>query len=261
VDHHRGVDSPEDPLLEHPGLAVPRLLGGGTEGDHLAAWADRARTILVGQSAGGIGALAVAADPPAGLLAVLNFAGGRGSPRPGFVCGEPQLVGTFARLGRTARIPTVWFYTENDLYFRPALARRFHAAYTAGGAPARLVELPPFGSDGHALFGRYAGIPIWRPHVDAFLRSLGLPTWDVPPAAPAAMPAPSGLSERCRALWSEYLAAAPRKAFAVSGKGNCGWRSNRSTIEEARQDALGFCRASAKAECRVASEDDEPAAR
>jgi len=35
VNHHRRVDPPEDPLLDHPGLAVPRLLGGGPEGDHL----------------------------------------------------------------------------------------------------------------------------------------------------------------------------------------------------------------------------------
>ena len=35
VDHHRRVDVPEDPLLDHPGLAVPRLLGGRPEGDHL----------------------------------------------------------------------------------------------------------------------------------------------------------------------------------------------------------------------------------
>ncbi len=35
VDHHRRVDSPEDPLLDHPGLAEPRLLGGRAERDHL----------------------------------------------------------------------------------------------------------------------------------------------------------------------------------------------------------------------------------
>jgi len=35
VDHHRGVDPPEDPFLHHSGLAVARFLGGGPEGDHL----------------------------------------------------------------------------------------------------------------------------------------------------------------------------------------------------------------------------------
>lgn len=136
------------------------------------AWADGNRLLLVGVSAGGFAATALAADPPPGLVGIVNFAGGRGSRGPNDVCQPDRLIDAFAQYGRTARAPALWIYAENDLYFGPALARAMHAAYRAGGAPAEFHMLPPFETDGHRLYGRAP--EAWWPLVDAFLDRQGI---------------------------------------------------------------------------------------
>lgn len=122
----------------------------------------------------GFAATALAAEPPAGLVGIVSFAGGRGSRGPKDVCRPDRLVEAFARYGRTARAPALWIYAENDLYFGPELSRAMHAAYRAGGAPAEFHLLPPFGQDGHSVYGRAQ--ELWWPLVDGFLRAHGLPT-------------------------------------------------------------------------------------
>ena len=47
---------------------------------------DPNRIISVGKSAGGFASVALTARPPAGLVAAISFAGGRGSPRKDEVC-------------------------------------------------------------------------------------------------------------------------------------------------------------------------------
>ncbi len=135
-------------------------------------WADGSRLLLVGVSAGGFAATALAADPPPGLAAIVSFAGGRGSRGPNEVCQPERLVDAFAQYGRGARAPALWIYAENDLYFGPDLARAMLAAYQAGGAPAEFHLLPPFGADGHRVYGRAQDT--WWPLVDAFLGRHGL---------------------------------------------------------------------------------------
>ncbi|MGE0718548.1 MAG: alpha/beta hydrolase family protein [Alphaproteobacteria bacterium] len=135
-------------------------------------WADRDRLLLVGVSAGGFASTALAAQPPPGLRAVVSFAGGRGSRGPDDVCQPDRLVAAFRAFGRTARVPALWIYARNDLYFGPDLARAMHAAFTEGGAPAELHLMPPWGEDGHRLYG---GAPdLWWPIVDDFLARHGL---------------------------------------------------------------------------------------
>ena len=216
---------------------------------------DASRAIVIGQSAGGIGAVALAADPPPSLKAVINFAGGRGSRGPNDVCGEDRLVSAYAALGRTARVPTLWIYTENDLYFGPALARRMFAAYREQGGIGVLHMLAPFGEDGHALFARRGGVPKWRPVVDSFLRQHRLPTWDTPPNEPAVaeLPAPAELGAKYRAHWARYLESSDNKAFAISPNGRFAWRSGQYSIEKARTAALQAC---GEAACRIVSEND-----
>jgi dienelactone hydrolase len=60
---------------------------------------DASRIISVGQSAGGFATVALTADPPAGLVAGVNFAGGRGSPKDGEVCTQDRLVAAFGSFG------------------------------------------------------------------------------------------------------------------------------------------------------------------
>jgi dienelactone hydrolase len=215
--------------------------------------------IVIGQSAGGIGTVALAAAPPRGLRGVINFAGGRGSRGPNDVCSEERLVHAYAALGRTARVPSLWIYTENDTYFGPTLAQRMFSAYSSQGGTGELRLLPAFADDGHSLFARRAGVPRWRPLLDDFLRDHGLPTWDVPPSEPtvANLPPPEQLAPRHHAQWQRYLDAADNKAFAVAPGGRFAWRAGLYRVEDARAEALAACGSA----CRLVSENDRWTAR
>ncbi len=151
------------------------------------AFVDANRIVLAGQSAGGFASLAAAGSSPAGVVAVINFAGGRGSRAANDVCGEARLVEAMGRFGNGARVPSIWLYSENDLFFRSDLARRMHAAYALGGARTTLHILGAYGSDGHGFIRRADSAAEWQPLVRAFLASLGP---RAPPALPAARAAP-----------------------------------------------------------------------
>ena len=197
--------------------------------------------IAAGISAGGFASIALSADPPPGLAAVINFAGGRGSRADNDVCDEDALVRAFAALGKTSRIPMLWVYASNDKFFGPDLAHRMHAAFTSAGGRAQFIDAPAFGRDGHLLFSA-SGASIWTPMVDGFLREMNLGTRDLIAApATAALPPPRQLTERGRAAFAAYLASGPHKAFAVSSKGSYAFRSGRRTQAEAEAAALAEC--------------------
>jgi dienelactone hydrolase len=131
---------------------------------------DGRRVLLVGQSAGGAGSMAAAARNPEGVVAVLNFAGGRGSRADGEVCDADALVKAMSGFGATVRVPTLWVYAENDQYFAPALARTMFDSFKARGGTGVFLPMPPFDRDGHRLFGY--GVRIWGPPVGDFLNGV-----------------------------------------------------------------------------------------
>ncbi len=90
----------------------------------------RLRILAVGRSAGGMATVGLVADPPPGLVGGISFAGGRGSDADNHVCGEDRLIAAFRTFGTTARLPMLWVYAENDLYFSPALAEKFRSAFS-----------------------------------------------------------------------------------------------------------------------------------
>jgi dienelactone hydrolase len=128
--------------------------------------------IVVGQSAGGWGALALASRNPPEVRAVINFAGGRGgrvNNQPNVNCAPERLVTAAGRFGATSRIPSLWLYTENDSYFGPDLSRRLAAAFKDAGGAVDFRLLPAFADDGHRLSHQKGGIEVWRPLVEQFL--------------------------------------------------------------------------------------------
>jgi dienelactone hydrolase len=101
------------------------------------SWVDPDHILLLGHSTGGLAALAVAERNPSGIVGVLSFDGGyHASARPGEPCGPEHLIDTVAALGRTARVPALWVYAENDPLYGPDLARQLLAVYTADGVRA-----------------------------------------------------------------------------------------------------------------------------
>jgi pimeloyl-ACP methyl ester carboxylesterase len=133
------------------------------------------RTIVIGQSVGGLATIALAARRREGIVAHINFAGGQGGRRknqPNNNCSPQELVSAVGRLGRSVRGPMLWIYSENDSYFGPNLARKMHAAFTASGGAAEFRMLPPFREDGHSLFSGPTGYGIWAPIVFRWLDAL-----------------------------------------------------------------------------------------
>jgi pimeloyl-ACP methyl ester carboxylesterase len=160
-----------DPDYFHAGLETARDIRAAVEAVRREKWVDGSRVILAGQSAGGFGSIAAASTPFPGLVAVVNFAGGRGSLGPDNVCYERRLVDAMGQYGATARVPTLWIYSVNDRFFGPNLAKRMHTAFIGAGGNAEFIHAPPTGDDGHGYFAWMTRD--WTPRVEAFLRKTG----------------------------------------------------------------------------------------
>jgi dienelactone hydrolase len=181
VPVRRGYDGRHDRWAEGYGPCdAPDYLGAGrASGADIAATVeamrkrpdvDPGRVALLGQSAGGWGSLAAAAEQTR-VTAVVNFAGARGSRGGNRVCAEDLLVAAAGVLGGGNRSPQLWLYSANDSFFGPELARRLHAAFVSAGGTARLAIVPAHGEDGHFYMGDVAA---WRDEVGRFLRDAGV---------------------------------------------------------------------------------------
>ncbi len=129
------------------------------------SFVDPARVVVGGNSAGAWGILALATDPPKGVVGVINFAGGRKAA-------TGDLVGAAAKLGERNRLPQLWLYSANDKLYDPALA---HAMYDAFAKRSRFKvefsELPSFSNNGHRII--YDASPtLWAAPVERFLQSV-----------------------------------------------------------------------------------------
>ena len=139
-------------------------------------WANGSKILLAGNSVGGLTSAALAATSPLGVVAYINFAGGiAGNPdqAPGKSCAPERVREAFAAYGKTARIPSLWLYAQNDKYWGPDTPRQWHAAYVASGSAAEFIATPPVpNSDGHELI--FVGRELWAPAVESFLKRIGL---------------------------------------------------------------------------------------
>ena len=136
----------------------------------------RDRTVFLGQSFGGTTSITLAALNPPGVQAAINFAGGGGgNPKtlPQQPCGQPGLKSLFSDYGKTARVPTLWIYSENDMYWGPKLPKEWFDAFRAAGGIGEFRQFPPLGDDGHRFFSRAR--ETWQPQVLQFLRANGYP--------------------------------------------------------------------------------------
>jgi dienelactone hydrolase len=217
---------------------------------------DAARIVVMGGSAGGMAAIAYAAEPRPGVRAVVSFAGGlRLGGDLGRTCWPQAMIDAFTRFAQAGGPPQLWVYAENDGTFPPRVVSDALQAFRAAGGSAELLMLPALGADGHAAILSAAGIARWLPEVLAFLRQQGLP---VEPFAGSgfaaatdvqAMPAP----QPCRDQYARYLDERSPKAYALS-------RSSRACTyaardERAAEKALDACRKAAP-DCQLYAFDD-----
>ncbi|MBB3210853.1 dienelactone hydrolase [Herbaspirillum sp. Sphag1AN] len=135
-------------------------------------YVDPQRMVVIGQSTGGLSTMAYLSMADQGVLGGLNFHGG---VRPHNLNSDPKLdarITAFTTYAKSTRIPSMWFYTENDHSSHPEFIVRLHDAYQQAGGNATLVQLPAFGEDGHYLFSREEGLGIWWPKASTFLSAL-----------------------------------------------------------------------------------------
>jgi dienelactone hydrolase len=136
-------------------------------------WADMNRVVIVGQSHGGWTTLAFGTIEYPGVKGLVNFAGGlRQEQCPSW---KEQLSSAAAGYAKDTRLPSLWFYGDNDSYFDVPTWQAMHREYKAAGGQARLVAFGRFGSDAHSLFGSRTGSPIWEPELTSFLEGIGMP--------------------------------------------------------------------------------------
>jgi len=226
-------------------------------------YVDPSRMILAGQSAGGMVSLFTAGTrAPQGLVAVLSFAGGRGGDpesSPGVPCAVEPIAKVLDALGKQTRVPVLFNYAENDLFFSPRITRLWFDRFTAGGANAEYMLQPAFGKDGHYLFSDVVGVRYWLPTVERFLARYNLPFERLDAADPVKQPLlaldrlPNVKSDGCKGLYRAFLESPGPRAYAVSEDGRCGFAGG---LPGARETAIKQCSAVAKGACALYAVDD-----
>lgn len=134
--------------------------------------------IVAGQSFGGTLAIEAAAQNIPGVIAAINFAGGGGGDpvgRPGNPCRADKLEDLFASYGKTAKVPTLWLYSENDGYWGKKIPHEWFDAFIKSGGVGEFIQLAPVPNagiaGGHLAFSR--SMTEWIPEVDRFLQKVG----------------------------------------------------------------------------------------
>ncbi len=223
-------------------------------------YVDASRWIVAGQSVGGLASVTTVGRNPPGLMGGINFAGGSGGnpdTQPGRPCSPNSIGGYWGSLAKTAKAPMLWLYWQNDKYWGEDYPRRWHMAWTDGGAQASFASFAPSGDDGHN--GINSDMDHWLPVVDAFLGQLGFNQPAIatkPPAtdfADISDVAKVPVSAKSQATaYAKFLESKPPRAFAVGNKGGWGY----SYGDYAVGRALGFCQRSGQT-CQLYAVDDK----
>jgi dienelactone hydrolase len=167
-----GVGDCSDANFRDAGLAIASLDMWVIDYMSTQPFIKRDGVVVVGQSGGGWGAIALASQNPKAVRAMIGFEAGRGghfNGKPNTNCAPDRLVEAVAQFGRTARIPMLWIYTHNDSYFGPELSMRLASAYKTAGGNVEYHLLPDFGPDGHFFIDSRDAVQIWAPLVSEFL--------------------------------------------------------------------------------------------
>ena len=155
---------------------------------------DARRIVVIGQSHGGLTTMALGTFDIPGVRGLINFAGGLRVVSGANTCQwDRTMADAFEAYGARTKIPSIWFYGDNDSYWGPELPKTLHQRYTKAGGKARLVSYGVFeAGDAHGMFAHRLGVKVWLQPLEEFLRSIGMPADVIKPAqdaesAPAAV--------------------------------------------------------------------------
>jgi pimeloyl-ACP methyl ester carboxylesterase len=207
---------------------------------------DLKRLIVIGVSAGGPAAMAVAARKPPGLAGVMSISGGLNLPDCA-EAGATALVEAVRGYATRITAPQLWIYADNDALFPLSLVNRMHEAALGAGASIRRLSIAKLEPNGHNVFGSALGRQTWLGELDKSLRAWGLPTFDRADVRPwmAVVPGAS------RNTLERYQLSPGFKALVYSpSRKTQWWRYAVGTEAGAIAGAKKDCEAEAK-DCKV----------
>jgi len=212
------------------GLANARDLSGAIDALGRQPGIDRSRVIVAGQSFGGWTTMALGTLAVPGVRGIIGF-----SPalRASDCLAQDQAMIAGAHdFGAAARLPSLWFYGENDSVMPTATWRAVFDAYARGGGPGELAPVGHFMQDSHQMLSFPESIGLWAPRVDAFLAKVGLPAAETHPEyLPLPAPPPSHaagledaaavpfLNDKGREGYRAFLARSVPRAFVLAPGG------------------------------------------
>ena len=129
--------------------------------------------VVIGHSAGGWGALALANENPKDIAAIIAFApgsGGRANDFPNQVCAPHTLISAAGEFGKAARVKVTWLVAANDSYFSPALSKQLADAFRGAGGQVDFRALPAYGGEGHWLPETEGGVKMAASELDRALK-------------------------------------------------------------------------------------------
>jgi dienelactone hydrolase len=171
LEDQRGCDEAD---YAHAGRATAAQISAAFNYLHGQSFIRRDGAVIVGHSAGGWGALALADADPADVSAIIVFAAGRGGRAndfPNQVCAPHTLVSAAGEFGHAARVPVSWLVAANDSYFSPDLSRKLADAFRAGGGKVELRVLPAYDGEGHWMAETEGGVKLATPELDRVLKT------------------------------------------------------------------------------------------
>jgi dienelactone hydrolase len=153
----------DDAVYDHSGRATADQIALAMEFLRAQPFIRKEDAVIIGHSAGGWGALALAGEDLKAISAIIVFAPGRGGHAndfPNQVCAPHTLIAAAGLFGRSARVPVTWLVAANDSYFSPDLSRKMVEAFRAGGDRVDYRVLPASGSEGHWMVETENGVKL-----------------------------------------------------------------------------------------------------
>ena len=141
----------------------------------LQSFAKPDQVVLVGQSAGGSGAIGLSADAKSPFKLIVNFAAGSGKDRsPDFPCSPEAYADRLAVYGKESKTGMLWLYGLNDTFWGKSWPVKWMDAYKNAGGKVEFHQVDSQTLEGHNLFRNSP--EVWVPIVKHyFVKNNALP--------------------------------------------------------------------------------------
>jgi dienelactone hydrolase len=169
LEDQRGCDEAD---YAHSGRATAEEISTATAYLRGQPFIRRDGAVVVGHSAGGWGALALANADPAEVSSIIVFAAGRGGHAndSGQICAPHTLLMAAGEFGHGARVPVGWLVAANDSYFPPDFSRKLADAFRAGGGNVDFRVLGAYDGEGHWMAETENGVKLAASELDRALK-------------------------------------------------------------------------------------------